>query len=307
MTTTSQRRLSASGLVLLAVAFIAAIIISNELFRGWRVDLTENNLYTLSAGTERILEGIDEPINLYFYFSDDATANIPSLRSYAKRVREMLLEFEQAADGGIRLHTVDPQPFSEEEDRAAQFGVRGVQLPNAPDPVYFGLAGSNSVDDVEVIPFFQPDKEEFLEYDIARLVSTLADPERDVVGLISGVPMAGNFSPQTRQMQRPWTVWQQASQLFEIRDLGTSVERIADDVSLLWIVQPAELDEQTRYAIDQFLLAGGKALIFVDPVAEIDPATPPQGVPRGCRCRAAVRTCRTCSTPGASSSRPATS
>ncbi|MEX0706799.1 MAG: Gldg family protein [Woeseia sp.] len=281
MTTSSQRRLSASNLALLAVAFIAAVIISNEVFRGWKIDLTENNLYTLSDGTYRIIDKIDEPINLYFYYSDQATENIPALRDYANRVREMLEEFADAADGRIRLQVIDPQPFSEEEDRAAQFGLQGVQLPGSPDPVYMGLAGTNSVDDEEVITFFQPDKEEFLEYDIARLVSTLAEPERSVVGLVSGVPMSGGFDPQSQQMTPPWMVWEQAQQLFEVRDLGTSFDAVADDVTLLWIVQPKDLDEKTLYAIDQYLLDGGKALIFVDPVADADPATPPSGMPAG--------------------------
>lgn len=281
MTTSSQRRLSASNLALLAVAFIAAVIISNEVFRGWKIDLTENNLYTLSDGTYRIIDKIDEPINLYFYYSDQATENIPALRDYANRVREMLEEFADAADGRIRLQVIDPQPFSEEEDRAAQFGLQGVQLPSSPDPVYLGLAGTNSVDDEEIIAFFQPDKEEFLEYDIARLVSTLAEPERSVVGLVSGIPMSGGFDPQSQQMQPPWMVWEQAQQLFEVRDLGTSFDAVADDVTLLWIVQPKNLDQKTLYAIDQYLLDGGKALIFVDPVADADPATPPSGMPAG--------------------------
>lgn len=281
MTTKSQRRISASNLVFLAIAFIAAIIISNELFRGWRIDLTENSLYTLSDGTRRIVDKIDEPINLYFYYSDQATENIPSLRSYAERVREMLEEISGIAGDKVRLQIFDPQPFSEEEDRAAQFGLQAVQLPNSTDSVYFGLAGTNSVDDQETIAFFQPDKEAFLEYDIARLISTLAEPERPVIGLVAGVSMSGGYDPQSGQMSRPWMVWQQAGQLFETRDLGTSFDSIDDDIGVLWIVQPKSLDAETQYAIDQFVLAGGKALIFVDPVAEMDAAEAPPGMPQG--------------------------
>ena len=280
MSTAAQRRLDSSTLILLALAFIAAVIVSNQVFSGWRIDFTENNLYTLSPGTERILENIEEPVNLYFYYSDSATENLPSLRSYADRVREMLEEFEDRADGMINLHVIDPVPFSEEEDRAAQFGLQGIRLASAPDPVYLGLAATNSVGDEAIIPFFQPDKEEFLEYDIAKLVSTLAQPGENVVGLISGVRMSGDFNPQTQQMQSPWVVYQQAQQLFEVRDLGTDVETIGEDVGLLWIVQPKGLSESTLYAIDQYLLRGGKALIFVDPLAEID-ASSPQGMPPG--------------------------
>jgi ABC-type uncharacterized transport system involved in gliding motility auxiliary subunit len=281
MSTSSQRSLSSASLLLLALAFIAAVIISNQVFKGWRIDLTENKLYTLSDGTKRILEKIEEPINLYFYFSDKATENIPSLRSYANRVRELLEEIQTEADGRVTLNVIDPLPFSEEEDRAAQFRLQGVQIAASPDAIYMGLAGTNSVGDEEIIPFFQPGKEEFLEYDIAKLVSTLSEPERQAVGLISGVRMAGDFNPQTQQMQSPWVIFQQAQQLFDLRDLGTGIDEIDDDIGLLWIVQPKNLPDSTLYAIDQFILAGGKALIFVDPLAEADPSATPQGMPAG--------------------------
>jgi ABC-type uncharacterized transport system involved in gliding motility auxiliary subunit len=280
MSTKSQQRLSASSLVLLVLAFIAAAIIANQLFKGWRIDLTENRLYTLSDGTKRILSNIDEPINLYFYFSDQATEDLPSLRDYANRVREMLEEFADASRGRLRLSVIDPLPFSEDEDRAAQFGLQGVQLGTAPDPVYMGLAGTNSVDDQEIIPFIQPDKEAFLEYDVAKLVSTLAITERFVIGLVSGVPMASQFDPQSQRMQPAWVVYQQAQQLFDIRDLGTDFDAVDDDVNVLWIVQPKNLSNVTQYAIDQFVMRGGKALIFVDPMAAVD-AVQTEGMPQG--------------------------
>lgn len=280
MSARSQKRLGASSLVLLAIAFVVAVIVSNQLFKGLRIDLTENGLYTLSAGTKRILQNIDEPINLYFYFSDQATEAVPSLRDYANRVREMLEEFTDASQGKLRLSVIDPLPFSEDEDRAAQFGLQGVQLGTTPDPVYIGLAGTNSIGDEETIAFFQPDKEAFLEYDLAKLISTLANPERRIVGLVAGISMSGQFEPQTQQMQPAWVVYQQAQQLFEIRDLGTSFTAVPDEVSLLWVVQPKNLSNATQYAIDQFVMRGGKALIFVDPLAAVDAASI-EGMPQG--------------------------
>lgn len=280
MSTKTQQRLGTTSLALLGIAFIVAVSISNQLFKGWRIDLTENNLYTLSDGTRNLLEGLEEPINLYFYFSDQASESMPSLRSYADRVREMLEEFENEADGNIRLSMIDPLPFSEDEDRATQFGLQGVQLGVSPDPVYMGLAGTDSIDNEETIPFFQPDKEAFLEYDIAKLVSTLSSPDRTVIGIVSGVEMTGSFDPQMQRMVPPWMVYQQAQQLFEIRNLGTTFVEIADDISLLWIVQPKNLSNETLYAIDQFVMRGGKAMIFVDPVADVDPAST-EGMPQG--------------------------
>ncbi len=281
MSTASQRNISTSSLLLLALAFIAAIIISNQLFGGWRIDLTDNRLYTLSDGTEQILENLEEPINLYFYYSDKATENAPTIRSYANRVREMLDEFRLAANGNINLFVIDPLPFSEDEDRAAQFGLQGVGIAGSPDAVYMGLAGTDSIDNEEIIPFFQLDKEQFLEYDIAKLVSTLANPERKVIGLISGAPMSGSFDPQTQQMIPAWVIYEQVQQLFELRDLGADIDVVDDDVSMLWIVQPKSLSNSMLYAIDQFILKGGTAMIFVDPLAESDPAAPIQGMPPG--------------------------
>ena len=280
MSTRTQQRLSTSSLALLAVAFIVAVSVTNQVFKGWRIDLTENNLYTLSDGTRSLLANLEGTINLYFYFSDQASQAMPSLRNYANRVREMLEEFEAEADGNIRLNVIDPLPFSEDEDRAAQFGLQGMRLGTSPDAVYMGLAGTDSIDNEEIIPFFQPDKETFLEYDIAKLVSTLSSPKRPVIGLISNVQMAGSFDPQTQRMSQPWVVYQQAQQLFEVRNLGTGLVQIADDISLLWIVQPKDLSNDTLYAIDQFVMNGGNAIIFVDPVADVDPVAM-EGMPQG--------------------------
>ena len=159
MSSASKTEIGATGLVVLAVFLVAVVMLSNTLFRGWRLDLTEDNLYTMSQGSKNVLAGIDEPINLYLFFSDRATEGFPSIRVFANRVREMLEEFAQRADGKIRLQVIDPLPFSEEEDRAAQFGLQAVNLARGGDPVYLGLAGSNSVGDEEIISFFDPAKE----------------------------------------------------------------------------------------------------------------------------------------------------
>lgn len=280
MSTKQQQRMSVSSLGVLLLGFLAAVIVSNQLFSGWQIDLTENKLYTLSDGTVRIIESIEEPINLYFYFSDQATADIPSLRSYANRVRELLEKIDDVAGNKINLRIIDPLPFSEDEDRAAQFGLQGVQLGVAPDPVYMGLAGTDSLDNVEIIPFFQPEQEAFLEYDIARLISTLATPQRPVIGLVTELELSGGFDMQTQRMRNGWVIYDQAQQLFEIRELGAAFDEIAEDITLLWIVQPRDLADATLYAIDQFILGGGKALIFVDPVANVDPASV-EGMPQG--------------------------
>jgi ABC-type uncharacterized transport system involved in gliding motility auxiliary subunit len=193
----------------------------------------------------------------------------------------MLEEFEGSAEGRINLQVIDPLPFSEDEDRAAQFGLQNLSLGTLGDSIYFGLAGTNSVGDEAVIEVFEPSEEASLEYDLARLVYSLASPDKNVVGLLSGVPMAGGFDPQTQQPQQPWMINQQARQLFEVRNLSDGVATIDPEIDLLWIVHPTDVDEQTLYAIDQFVLGGGRALIFVDPLAEVAAAGAPPGMPPG--------------------------
>jgi ABC-type uncharacterized transport system involved in gliding motility auxiliary subunit len=279
MSATSKNKLGYLTLLLVVLAFVVAVVAANEFLRGVRVDLTESNLYTLGEGTQAVLDDIDEPINLYFFFSNDATANLPSLRTYAARVREMLEEFAaRAPEGKLILNVVDPQPFSEEEDRAEQLGLQSANVGAGGEAVYFGLAGTNSVGTSDRIPLFDPRKESFLEYDIARLVYNLANTDKTVVGLLSSAPIGGGFDPMSQQPAQPWVVVEQAKQLLEVRTLPASVISIDEDVDVLWVVHPTMLDDGTLYAIDQFVMRGGRALVFVDPNAEILAGPDPSGL-----------------------------
>jgi gliding motility-associatede transport system auxiliary component len=279
MSTATTNKLGYLTLVLLVLGFVIAAVASSAVLRGVRVDLTANNLYTLSDGTRAVLDGIDEPINLYFFFSNEATANLSSLRTYATRVREMLEEFAaRAPEGKLVLNVVDPQPFSEEEDRAEQLGLQSAMVGPGGEAVYFGLAGTNSIGTSDRIAIFDPRKESFLEYDIARLVYNLANTDKTVVGLMSSAPIGGGFDPVSQQPAQPWVVVEQAKQVLEVRTLPPSVLSIDEDVDVLWIVHPLMLDDSTLYAIDQFVMRGGRALVFVDPNAEILQGADPSGL-----------------------------
>jgi ABC-type uncharacterized transport system involved in gliding motility auxiliary subunit len=262
------------GLVALAVGFIIAVAAVNVVFQGLRLDLTENRLYTLSEGTRKVLGDIPEPVNVYFFYSDRATTSIPYLRSYAARVQEMLEEFASRSNGQLRVTVVDPLPFSEDEDRAAQFGLQPANLPTAPEPVYLGVAGTNSVGDQQVLPFLDPGKEQFLEYELAKFVYTLARPQKPVIGLLAGLPLMAGFDPMTQQLREPWTIAEQLQQLFTIKVIEEGATRIDTDVQVLLVAHPKNLTDTTLYAIDQFILGGGKAYLFVDPYAEIDQGNP---------------------------------
>jgi ABC-type uncharacterized transport system involved in gliding motility auxiliary subunit len=269
--TPHRKLLTGGALAALAVLLVAVILVSNALFRGARLDLTQSHLYTLSTGTKKILSSIDEPIHLYLFYSDKGTQNLPALRTYAQRVREMLEEMSARAGGKIKLDVVDPLPFSEDEDRATGFGLQAVPTGQAGENIYFGLAGTNSTNGKAVIPFMQPDKEAFLEYDVAKLINELSMAKKPAVGLITGLPMSASFDPQTRQMREAWAVDTQLQQSFEVRQLSApSLKTIDKDIGVLVLIHPKNLTDDAQYAIDQFVLRGGHLLVFVDPQAEAD-------------------------------------
>lgn len=275
MTTTTatvrRKAYGATALVALAVLFIGLTILITFLLRGARVDLTESNLYSIAPGTQHILESVQEPINLYFFFSQEASSQSPPIRAYAQRVRELLEEMAQRSKGKLHLTVIDPQPFSEEEDRAAEFGLQSVPLGTRDGSLYFGLAGTNSTDGREVISFFQPDKEEFLEYDVASLVHRLSNPKKATVGLMSSLPVDASFDQQSGGMRPGWASISQLRELFNVQTIAGDATAIAKDVDVLMLIHPRELSPQTQYAIDQFVMRGGKLIAFIDPQSENDP------------------------------------
>lgn len=266
--------LGAGMLAILAVVFVTAVVANQALLGGLRIDLTENRLYTLSPGTRSLLGRIEEPITLYLFFSERSARDFPALRTYAQRVRELLEEMRAASGGQLRVQVLDPLPFSEAEDRATAFGLRGASIGPLGDRVYFALAGTNAVGEEAVLPFLDPAQEAFLEYEIARLVFELMDARRPVVGLISGLDIEGGFDPVSRQVASPWVVLEQARQLYDVRSLSADTAVIDAEIDILWLLHPRDLPEQTLYAIDQFVLRGGRTLAMVDPFAQMDPAEP---------------------------------
>ncbi len=260
----------AGGLIALAVLFLGIVMLSGLLLRGVRLDLTQNRLYTLSSGTKQVLADLKdkEPINLYFYFSrESAGIHAPLLLPYATHVREFLEELAARSRGRVRLHVVDPQPFSDEEDRAATLGLQALPSGAGGESLYFGLAGTNSTDGRAAIPSLQPEREQFLEYDVAKLIQELGTPKRPVVGLMTALHMQGEMDPMTGQPGEPWPIVGQLGELFTLRSVGTEVDRIDTDVDVLMLVHPKNLPSQTLYAIDQFILRGGRMLLLLDPAS----------------------------------------
>jgi len=274
----NKNLMTTTGLVVAGALFLAVNILAGTALRSARFDLTENKLYTLSDGTRNVLSELDEEITLRFYFSKTLAQDIPPIQAYGKRVQELLEEFAAISDK-VTLIVGEPEPFSETEDRAVSYGLRGAPANRSGDALYFGLAATNTTDDTETIPFFSDAREEFLEYDLTQLIYKLGEPDRPVVGLITRLPLAG--APANPMMQQPpgepWVIHDQLAKLFDLRDLAWDTRTIDEDVDVLVLVHPKNLPESTLYAVDQFVLRGGHALVFVDPFCEADaPPRDPQ-------------------------------
>jgi ABC-type uncharacterized transport system involved in gliding motility auxiliary subunit len=278
-----QRRFSRSSLlyaalVLLVLVFVPLIVTTSRWMHAVRVDLTTDHLYTLSPGTLHIVDGLRQPLKLTLYFSEHATRDLPQLRSYEQRVREMLQEMVARAHGRIRLQIIDPVPYSDDEANAEGNGLTAASGGSNGERVFFGLAGNRLSADgdneasspvpekVLAIPFFDPAREAFLEYDIAKLLYELDQARKPPIGVISSLPVEG----KPVLGQQPWAAVQQLGQLFDLRMLDPAqLTRLDPDLKMLWLIQPTHLSSDALYAIDQYLLGGGHLAVFVDPDAEL--------------------------------------
>jgi ABC-type uncharacterized transport system involved in gliding motility auxiliary subunit len=266
----NRRTLAWGGLALGAVILLAVNLIASSALRDARIDLTKERLYTISEGTRKSLRAIDEPVDIRVYFSKKLGEAAPSYAKMFERVRTLLEQYGAIARGKLQISYLDPEPFSDAEDRAVAAGLKGIRLNQEGEMGYFGIVGSNSTDTESNLPFLSTDRERFLEYDVTKLIVTLANQTKSGVGLISGIPIEG--SPGNPMMGRPPSppvvMLEQIREFFELKTIAKDAKEIPADIGVLMVVQPEGLSADTAYAIDQFALSGGKVLAFVDPVAE---------------------------------------
>ena len=265
---------SGTGLLTVAVGLLVSVGLISAL-PSIRIDLTEDDLFSLADGTRNIVSGLEEPIELLFFYSESATEDQPQIRSYGTRVQELLREIVIASGGNLVLSIVDPEPFSEEEDLATQYGVQPVPVTQGGQGIYFGLVAvelDNEKDPAlrvsETMPLIRPDQEQFLEYEFMQLVTRVANPDLKVVGLLTTLDIDGGFDPMTGQATQQWMITDYIRQLYDLRRIETNTEIIEEDVDILMIVHPEGLSEQTLYAIDQHVMRGGETFVFLDPTAD---------------------------------------
>ena len=269
-----RKTLTISAIVVSVLFLFFVNILATTEVRTSQLDLTENGLFTLSTGTRDVIASIDEPITLRYYYSRKLGDISPAIGNYENRVRELLQHYATVAGGKIILKIINPEAFSVEEDEAVKFGVQGVPLDQTGEPGYFGLAATNSTDDRELITFFNQAREQFLEYDLTRIVFDLANPEKKKVGLMTSLLLEADPMLQ----YRPWPLVTQIQQFFDIKSIDADVKHIDDDINLLLVAHPKISNDETLYALDQFVMRGGRLVLLIDPhneSARISPRAPP--------------------------------
>lgn len=270
--------LSAAGVLILGIVLVLVNSIGANLFSRFYVDLTEEGLYTLSQGSRNILAKLKEPITIRFYLSRTDGARYPALKLYGDRVTDLLQQYERESNGMVTLESYDPRPDSDEESWAQKYGLTPLSMPSG-EQLFFGLAAVNAQGDEEVIPIFNLARQEFLEYDISRLLNALSTEKKPVVGILSPLKMQGGEAHGQNPFQRPqqidpWVLVSQLQNLADVQFLPVDTKDIPEAVRVLMVVHPKNLSQETLYAIDQFVMRGGNLFVAVDPYCNVDQPPP---------------------------------
>ncbi|MDE0982565.1 MAG: GldG family protein [Gammaproteobacteria bacterium] len=263
------------ALLAISVGLVICVLVISSL-PSVRIDLTQDDLYSLSPGTKNIVSNLQGPLEIMFFYSESATEDTPQIRTYANRVQELLREIVIASNNRISLSIIDPQPFSEEEDLATQFGIQAVPISQGAPGIYFGLVVAQPEDReinpqgraAETLPLIRPELEQFLEYEFMKLITKVNQPDLQVVGLLTELDIDGGFDPVAGQATAQWMIMDIIRQLYAVQRVDKSAEEIDEEIDILMIVHPQGLSEQMLYAIDQFVMRGGKTMVFLDPNAD---------------------------------------
>jgi ABC-type uncharacterized transport system involved in gliding motility auxiliary subunit len=259
---------STGGVIALLAVLIAANFIISAI--NVRADLTDGHVYTLSPGSRAVLAKLEAPVKLRLYYSQGSEAVPVGLKTFAKRVEDLLNEYKAAGRGKVVVEKFNPEPDSDAEDSAQLDGIEG-QLTNAGEKFYLGLSIA-FLDQKAAIPVLAPDRERLLEYDITRGIAQVGETKKPVVGVMSALPVMGRSLDPIRKQQpsEAWVLIQELKKIFEVKEIRLNAPKIDDDIKVLLVIHPRDLPEETEYAIDQYVLRGGKLIAFVDPYAYFD-------------------------------------
>lgn len=272
------------AIVLVLIITFSAIIVLQNTGKRIKVDVTEQKLYTLSDGTKTILARLNQPITLKLYYAKTAalkgTDQIKFFNNYYEFVRSLLEEYVAASKGMVKLEIIDPRPFSDDEVQATRYGLKKFQITQE-ENFFFGLVAQTQFGAEKAIPFFAPDRQSFIEYDISYLIDNVIARQKKTIGILSSLPVMGEASEYMAQMMRmqgqrpkvPWTIVEQLKQKYEVRDIPEDTNEI-NDIDVLLVIHPKNLSQETLFAIDQFVLKGGRMIVCVDPHCYADQQNP---------------------------------
>lgn len=266
----NDQKLKVYFIVVIGIIMLFAFnVVASSSLKQHELDLTEDHIFALSPGTKNIISEINEPLTLRYFYSRHASNGFPLVKSYAERIRGILQRYATISGGKIQLEIIDPEAFSEEEDLAVSYGIKGIDLQDQ-NKLYLGLAVSNSSDETRAIPFFHPDRQRFVEYEVTKAIYDVLQKKRPVIGLLStlqivsgpmmGIPGLGGG--------KSWLFLEQLKQSFDVVDIEKTANKIPDGIDILMVVQPKNFNADLLSSIDQYVLAGGKAVVFADPNQE---------------------------------------
>lgn len=262
---------SAAAFGLLAVALVAVNVLAGLM--PVRLDITEEGLYTLSEGTLNILNNLEEPVTLKFFFNESLGELPVSSKIHARKVRELLEEYVSRSNGKVSLEVVDPKPDSDEEEWAIRYGLQGARLPTG-NRMFLGMVALSGGQET-VIPFFDSRREKFLEYDISENITRVNQTKKKKIALVSYLPMTGQMDPRTGRRQGEWALVGEMRKLFDVDTIfPDDLAEIPESVSLLMVVHPRKVTDTIAYALDQYLMRGGRMIVFTDPYSRLDTGNP---------------------------------
>jgi ABC-type uncharacterized transport system involved in gliding motility auxiliary subunit len=256
-------------------------MLANNVFKGFRFDLTENKLYTLGDGTLNIINKLDDQIILNYYFSDSLTQEDTYLRAYAKRIKELLEEYQLRSKGKIKLNIIDPLPFSDEEDDAMKYGLQGVPSKTKEENIFFGLVAANRYDSYKIIKFFDPGKEAIIEYEITKVLYSILEMKKPKIGVMTSLPLFGGYNFTKNEPTPEWAIIQKLKPLFDIELIDKKTKSF-EEFEILFLVHPKKLSDENKKKVIDFYDNKGRILVLYDVYSEADPefqdpSLPPAG------------------------------
>jgi len=281
-----------TAVVLVGIITFCAIAVCQNIGQALRIDMTQEKLYNLSGGTKSVLKKLNQPLTLKLYYTKTATRKardeIRYYNHYYNFVKDLLAEYARSSKGMVKVQIIDPRPYSEQEESALRYGLRRLPI-TTEENFFFGLVLQTEFGVVKTIPFFSPQRQNFVEYDISHLIDMAITREKKRIGILSSLPVMGQdesgYMAALRQMQGlpsrpPWTIVQQLKQGYDVTRIETDVEKI-EDIDILLVIHPKNLPDKTLFAIEQFVLKGGRAIICVDPHCFVDNTTGQMGRQQG--------------------------